>query len=426
MSAPTRTVSPSWWAHASTAVLVAVLLAFTKGPVYRIRVEFADLGPGRDFIDDRAVQVTFLTLSAALIAVSWPARHRLMIGARAVVASQGAFLAVVLASTSWSIATRRSLEQGVMLAVGTAAFALAAARFHPARMLAAVWGAMLSGVVASLIAGAGDWRFAYDRNGDLAGIYFNRNSLGAVAAIGVVASVLLGAEMVRRWRRSRDRRHLGAVSLVVAGGTLDLAVWWEAGSLTPAVAVAVSLGAVGLVVMATVPGERRRRRRRGAIALAAGSGILAGFALVARGWLTDLVGRSSTFSGRTEIWAEVLEAYGRRRMGGFGFMAVWFDPEMRAGLAERGRDVYEAHSGYLEVLVGTGIPGAITLGVVVAVGLVAVASRVGERADPMALAAVAFVAFSLAANLGETYIGANLVVWMLFVTATVHAALGRR
>ena len=407
-------------------MLVLALLAFTKGPVYRIRVEIADLGPGRDFIDDRAVQATFLAIGAALIAVSWPARHRLLTRARAVVVSQGVLLAVVLASGFWSIATRRTLEQGVMWAVGTGGFALASARFHPARLVASVWGAMLIGVVASLIAGAGDWRFAYDRNGDLAGIYFNRNSLGAVAAIGVVASVLLGAEMVRRWRRRGDRRHLVALGVVVAGGVVDLGVWWQAGSLTPAFAVLVALGAVLLVWMATAPGPTRDTRRRAALVLAAGTGGVAVVALALRGWLTDLVDRSPTFSGRTEIWAEVLEAYGRRPVGGFGFMAVWFDPDLRAGLVERGRDVYEAHSGYLEILVGVGIPGAIALGVVVAVGVAAVGARVRERADPLALAAVAFVAFSLAANLGETYIGANLVVWMLFVTATVQAALGRR
>lgn len=423
-----RSPSPTWsWRRdISTVVLVVALLAFTKGPVYRIRVEIADLGPGRDFIDDRWVQATFLAVCGALIAVSWPARYRLLTHARTVVTTQAVFVLVLIASSIWSIATRRTLEQGVMLAAGTAAFALAAARFHPARFLAALWSAMLIGVLASLIAGAGDWRYATDRNGDLAGIYFNRNSLGAVAAIGVLASVLLTVEMVRRLKRTGDRRHVVAVVVVVAGGVVDLTVWWRAGSLTPAFALVIALVAVVVVAMATTPGRRRDLRRRIAILVSGGAAVAAIVAVLARTWLTDLLGRSPTFSGRTEIWAEVLDAFSRRPVGGFGFMAVWFDPELRAGLVERGRDVYEAHSGYLEILVGVGVLGAVILGVVIGVGVVAVASRVIERADPMALAAVGLSAFTLAANLGETYIGANLVVWTLFVTATVQAELGRR
>lgn len=413
-------------AFVPTFVLVLAVLAVTKGPVYRIRVHFADLAPGADFIDDRWVQATFVTVYASLIAVSWPAWRRLWVKARPTVITHAALTTVIVASATWSIATRRSAEQGLMLALGTAAFLLAGARFSPARALGAVWGALGVGSGLSIAAGALDWRFAIDRNGDLAGIYFNRNSLGAVAALGVLTSVILGWLMARRWHRSGEPRQVAALIGVSAGGVIHAGVWMRSGSLTPAFAVVTAAVVVGLVIMSTRPGPRRHLRRRVAAGLSAATGAVVIGALVARAPLTGFLGRSPTFSGRTEIWAEVLQAWQRRPVTGFGFMAVWFDPDIRAGLAQRRRDVFEAHSGYLEVLVGTGMVGAVALAAVIVVAVVMLIRRVRPSGgDPLAVWFVAVVAFVLAANLGETYVGANLMVWSVFVMVTTQTAMKR-
>lgn len=412
-----------------TAVLLLAVLAVTKGPVYRVRVQFADLAPGADFIDDRWVQVVFVAVYAALIAVSWPAWQRLWLRARAVVITQGLFVGVVVASALWSTATRRSGEQALMMLLGTAAFLLAGARFSSARALGATWGALQIGVSVSVVAGALNWRFAVDRNGDLAGIYFNRNSLGAVAALGVLTSVVLAWVMIRRWHRSGHARHGAAVIGVVAFGVLDAGVWVRSGSLTPAFAVLVALGVGALVLMATRPGPGLWMRRRVAIGLAAGSGVVVIVAVATRAWLTDLLGRSPTFSGRTEIWAEVLEAWQRRPVAGFGWMAVWFDPSLRQALVERRRDVYEAHSGFLEVLVGAGVVGAVALAAVIVFAIMGAVGRVRSSSspgrDPIALWCVMAMSFVVAANLGETYVGANLMVWSLFVMITAQSRMRR-
>lgn len=423
-------------------VVVLGVLVATKGPLYRLRIAVADLPPGRDFIDDRSVQATFLLLAAALIAVGWPARHRLWAAARAVVVSQALLIGVIIASTLWSIASRRTLEQGVMMAAGTAGFALVAARISVYRMVLAIWVAMQIGVIASLVARVAGWRLAVDRNGDLAGIYLNRNSLGAVAALGVLASVALAliigasrrdrrrheddADIVNEIpdeRRHDERRPEILLGIVIVGGSLDALVWFASGSLTPAFAVIVALVTAGLIAVATAPGPRLDLRRR--IAVGASAALVAAAALLvaARAWFTDRLGRSPTLSGRTEIWAEMFAAWQRRPIGGFGFMAVWFDPETRAGLVERRRDVYEAHSGYVEVLVGTGLIGIVAAAAVVIIGVGAVIGCLGRRPDAIRLWVVMAVTFSLAANLGETYIGANLLVWYLFVIATVQARM---
>jgi len=412
-----------------TLVLVLAVLAVTKGPVYRVRVQAGDLPPGTDFIDDRWVQAAFLAVYAGLIAVSWPAWPRLWQRARPVVVTQGVLVGVILASASWSIATRRTAEQAVMLGVGTAAFLLAGARFSVTRALGATWGALQIGVVASALAGALDWRFAVDRNGDLAGIYFNRNSLGAVAALGVLTSGAVVWVMVRRWHRSGQGRHGIAVVGVAAGGVLDAGVWVRSGSLTPALAVVVALGVGALVMLATRPGPGQWMRRRIAVAVSAVALAVVGLAVALRAQLTELLGRSPTFSGRTEIWAEVIDAWQRRPLNGFGFMAVWFDPTLRAGLAVRRREVFEAHSGYVEVLVGAGLVGAAALVGVVVVAVMAVTGRVRSSSspgnDPVALWCVMALSFALAANLGETYVGANLMVWSVFVMVSAQSRMRR-
>lgn len=407
-----------------TALVVLAVLIATKGPLYRVRIALGDLGPGRDFIDDRWVQGSFLVVYAALVIVFWRARSRLWRAAAPVVASQAAFVGVVIVSAAWSIATRRTLEQGVMLAAGTAGFALAATSLSPRRMVMAIWAAMQIGVVASLVAGWGDWEYAFDRNGDLAGIYLNRNSLGAVAALGVLTSIALAVIVGARRRTDiTERPPIVALAVIVGGGALDAVTWLASGSLTPAFAVIVALVAAALVGLAVAPGPRQRVRR--AVAGALGIAVVAGAVVIvaARAWLTESLGRSTTLSGRTVIWGEMIEAWQRRPVAGFGFMAVWFDPEVRAGLIERGRDVYEAHSGYIEVLVGTGVVGAAILAVTIVIGVVSVARAAGRDPDPVRLWLVMAVAFSLAANLGETYIGANLLVWYVFVIATVQSRI---
>lgn len=412
-----------------TVVLLLAVLAVTKGPVYRVRVQVADLAPGADFIDDRWVQAVYVSMYAALIAVSWPAWQRLWIRARAVVITQGVFVGVIAVSATWSLGGWRSGEQALMLLLGTAAFLLAGARFSSARALGAIWGALQIGTSASIVAGALDWRFAVDRNGDLAGIYFNRNSLGAVAALGVLTSAILAWVMIRRWHRNGQARHGAAVIAIVAGGVVQAGVWVRSGSLTPAFALIVALAVGGLVLMATNPGSGQWMRRRIAIGLAAGSGVVVVAAVATRAWLTEVLGRSPTFSGRTEIWAEVLQTWQRRPIGGFGWMAVWFDPTLRTALVERRRDVFEAHSGYLEVLVGAGVVGALALAAVIVVAIMGAVGRVRSSSspgrDPIALWCVMAMSFVLAANLGETYVGANLLVWSVFVMVSTQSRMRR-
>ena len=391
------------------AATVVALVGATRGPVYRARLEMGSV-PG-DPIDDTRIQLIWCGLYALVVMAAWPAWRVLWERARAVVWSGVVFCAVLLLSSVWSLRTERTLEQVGMLTLGMLAAVLAAVSLSPRRLAGAVWTAMSVGVVGSVWAHLRDWHYTVDPKGNFVGWYFNRNALGPVAALAVLSSVLLVRRGVQGWRG------VG----VGAMGVGSAAVWWRTGSLTPLVAVLGAAVAVGFVESWARGSSTARRRLRW---VGAAVPLVVVVLVLARGTINSWFGRSATFSGRTELWAEVLESWVQRPWGGHGFMAVWFDDDLRERLVARGRDLYEAHSGYLEVLIGAGLLGAVAL-----VWLLWVLVRGVVRAVPSGTWEsqwwVAVVAFTLLMNTGETFIGANIASWLVMlgvgVQARVHA-----
>ena len=72
---------------------------------------------------------------------------------------------------------------------------------------------------------------------------------------------------------------------------------------------------------------------------------------VSIGSFTSVLGRDSTFTGRTEIWAKLVPVVKQGPILGCGFGGYW-TPETRANLT-----VTQAHNGYLEVLMELGFVG---------------------------------------------------------------------
>jgi len=393
----------------AAVVLGLVVLMVTKGPVFWVRFEWAPLGS--DFIDDIWVQTAFVVASALLMAVAWPAIARLRSDPLAV----GLTLAVpVLAvlSVLWSVSTSRTVEQSFIFFLGTLATLLAGAYVHRLHALVAVWGAMQLGVGLSLFASARHWPLALDMNGKLAGIYFNRNSLGPVAVTAFVASVCLLAALARRRSHPALLSALGVVALV------DVMVWFRTGSLTAAVAL-VCAAACTLLLWFAVPRARNddRRRRTLAVSIASIVGVVAVFGYSQRGLVADRLGRDPTLAGRTIIWSVVDYFISQRSLSGWGFMAVWTQPEIADALAAQNALVYEAHSGYREVLLGMGVFGLAALVGCFAIALARSGSIVWRCPDALALWSFGVVVYVIVVNLGETYVGANLLPWTLLAVA---------
>lgn len=409
-SAPALPVSARF--VAAWIITAAYLLMVTKGPVFRIRFEAAPVTG--DFIDDRWVQGAFLAGALLVIAVCAPAVRRLdhdpvLLGAMAAV------VGLVMLSGLWSVDPARTIEQGIMMTAGTVAALLAGATLGRLGLVTALATAVHIGVLASLFAWWRDWFLVVDRNGDLAGIYFNRNSLGPVALMAAATALVLAIVAFGRGQRVVAAA-LAAIALV------DLWVWWASGSLTPVFGLLVAIAVLVVFVLA-LPGPQQRLRRRIALVIGSAMGIIAVAAVAARGVIATRLDRSPTLSGRTEIWEVVLQFVGQRPIHGHGFMAAWLATDIVDELtAQYGREVYEAHSGFLEMLLGVGIIGLVALMIAMGAALHRTGSAMWVRPDALGLFLFAVAVYAVAVNLGETYVGANLLPWTLLVAISGIAA----
>jgi O-antigen ligase len=382
--------------------LVGLLLLGVRGFVYRIRLELG--GVSGSLLDDAVVNIAFYSLYGAVIVCFVFRMGRPT--PRKVAAPLATFCGVVMLSTLWSIEWSRTLNQSVLLASGTLAVAVVASQLSVRGMMVAVASATQVVLVVSLIAVVRGWEFSVDRRGYWAGMLFNRNALGLVAAVALLASVGWA------WLH-RDRPR--ALVMPSLGLVFAAAMWAKTASATPMIAVIAALAAGGAVVVV----RRSVAPRRAMVALGVGSVALIGCAVAWRAEVSRWIGRDATFTGRTSTWDLVVDSWLERPFAGFGFFAGWFDSDLRAGLREIGFNHWEAHNGFLEVLLGAGVigAGALLWFLAVVCGLV---WRARGRDEAPWFAAV--VAFFIVVNIGETAIAANRLAWMLLVAVAVRMA----
>ena len=400
--------------HIGTAVAwLTTTVAFvsaTRGPLYRIRTDFP--GGRTGLLDDNWIQgITYLVFGLVIVTtiMAWP----LIVGsARVLAATQVGFVAVLLLSSLWSINSWRTFEQSLILLVSVVAMLGAGATLSPTGLLTSLWAAMQTTLVWSVWARWHEWPNSIDNRGYLTGVFFNRNLLGAATAVAGLTSIAL----IWTWRRSR------LVVAPVAGLALAVLVGQRTDSVTPLIAVGISALAGAFAVLWVRASDERRRHLR---FLPAGAALAALTAFLLRDTVTGWFGRSPSMTGRTGVWYDIVDAWSRRPVQGFGFMAAWFDRGLRDALRARGRNLWEAHNGYLEVLVGGGIIAVLALVVVGVLVLRALRKSITNRSvvAPWYVAAVMYVAI---VNLGETNIGVNRVPWLILVAVSVQAELSAR
>jgi O-antigen ligase len=238
-----------------------------------------------------------------------------------------------------------------------------------------------------------------------------------VAVLAAVTSGMLAVLLVR------SRRLLGAMLLFVVVG-IDLAVWWKTNSLTSAASF-MAAAAIVAVFSLFLPGAGVVGRRRVGMATCVLSVIAIMTALASWTRVTGGLDRTTTLSGRTVIWDVVIDFVGQRPVLGWGFMAIWTEQPILDALTLRGAAVYEAHSGYLEVLLGAGLLGFAALSAAIGVTIWRAARTFFRCPDLLGLYALMLTAFVLIVNLGETYVGANLAPWILLAVLAGQVSTGK-
>jgi exopolysaccharide production protein ExoQ len=128
--------------------------------------------------------------------------------------------------------------------------------------------------------------------------------------------------------------------------------------------------------------------------------------------VTEL-GREMTFTGRTDVWRELL-ALRTDPLIGTGFMSLWDDPQHRARLPEW--VAFSAHNGYLEVYLAGGIVGVGLLALLLASTALRL-HRALARPTPWAIAGVAILVATIVANCAESHFGCMTPIGLLYLTA---------
>ena len=256
--------------------------------------------------------------------------------------------------------------------------------------------------------------------GRIQGLPGNANLLAMVALLAAVAVALQYAE-----RRLRRNRAVGWLAVAVLVLVLTRSSTVLAAALVVVVALFVALW------IRRVPTERRTPRY---LAVLAAAIVVAVVGFLARGPVSELLGKGSDATGRGEIWQRVLGLVDQHPVVGWGWIGYWWPsiPTL-ADLAHRKGVTYlQAHDAYLDVWMQTGIIGLVLFAIYVVTTLSrswASATRIGYDAtlsprafDPVTLLPLLVVVALLVQSVAESrllYQGN----WVLFALVAIKSRI---
>lgn len=134
-----------------------------------------------------------------------------------------------------------------------------------------------------------------------------------------------------------------------------------------------------------------------------------------------LLGKDATLTGRTDLWAGLIDAVGERPLLGYGYQA-FFTPN--AGMARYVAmvDAPHAHNGYLGIALGLGVVGLIALALALATGLAHAWRLFWYNHDRLAIWPFLVILYTILADFTEDHFQQASVLWFLFVAAFLFAS----
>jgi O-antigen ligase len=295
-----------------------------------------------------------------------------------------AFLALTLVSVAWS-AYRPETLLGVLATLATTAVALAVALVYRWEEIARGLGLTLRIIlglsllfelygdldpIPKLLLWSRNELFQVFDGGRIQGLVGNSSTLAFIALLGVIVfGIQLAARTVYKLS--------GGIWLGVAVVTLLLTK-----SATIAVALVIVAAVLGAVLLLrSVPVRARLGTAIGLIALAAAAVVTA---VLARGPLLGLLGRSDDLTNRLDIWDKVIGLAVQRPAAGWGWVGYWppWVPPFNDLLKVNDVQVMHAHNAWLDVWLQLGIIGLVVFGAYVLSTLVRSWSVALDRPAP--------------------------------------------
>jgi len=389
--------TPTLWEQAAAALILALLSGALLGPIFAPQQQ-----------------------ETPVLRLIWPPIYLVILGlaafrARRMAAAWPAFIplllmaALALASSLWSQAPEVT-ERRVLALVLTGVFAIyLGAVFRGIalpRMLTAAFLALGVGSLISVFAFPGFGVHADVNAGMWRGLWYEKNQLGMVMAVGLISAAALMAA-----HEQKADRNLALIALGVCAVAL-------LGSQSKTALIMAMLGA-GLVVLCLAI------RRMGPV-----FGVVAvwclGVALLGGLWIWSefsveilaLFGKDPSLTGRTEIWDAIGRMTERKPWLGYGYSAFWLPhaEPMEWIRHETGWRVPSAHQGWLDLRAELGWTGVGLVGAVVAVTSSAVLIRLSGLGRREGYWSLAYLAAFLLLSVSESVLMSHQdLPWTLFV-----------
>jgi O-antigen ligase len=236
------------------------------------------------------------------------------------------------------------------------------------------------------------------------GVYGHKNSFGSAMAIGFLAALLL----------LRFTKPFRLHYMLFAGFMLSLV--YLSDSTTSLVICLVSPLLMWAVQVIVTPSRGVLWRKAG---LTLSAAILVAVLFSHFEGVTNAFGRNETFTGRTVIWALVVQAILDRPLFGYGYEAFWQSYEGPSGEIWKlfGQPFSNAHNGFLEIWLGIGLLGLVVVCVAMAVLFRWAFRGMSRRYCLDTVCPGMLIFFLLLSNLTEaTLIKANMLGTILLLT----------
>jgi len=317
--------------------------------------------------------------------------------------------ALAILSTVWSLDPLLTVRRSLPFALAGLFGLYFATKFPVRRQLSIFWMSMIAVALSSIVLAICFPSMGLERSaghqGDWQGVFTQKNACGRVMVLAT--AVVLAHE---RLSLSKIASLLIFVFVLIMSGSRG--AW-----IVEAAVVALYL------LLRTISRFDIRSRVLVLLAMA-----VVCFALAFAAWLylpllTKLIGRDMTFSGRTEIWAQVWSYIVKRPVIGYGYAAFWqgMKGESFNVVAAVHFIVFHAHNGFLEIWLELGGAGLtlFVLSYIRAWRKLWPALRRGQihRITWMFFVLVLIMLYDLDEN---TLLTANGLFWVVYVSALAN------
>lgn len=222
------------------------------------------------------------------------------------------------------------------------------------------------------------------------GMWYEKNQMGQVMVCVAVAAAAWLSVADRHWRIAAITLVLATFLMIMSQSKTSLLCWLIGFGLVGAVWAARQGGAVLGVL--TVWGATFA-------AIAVGVGfLLRGPAILVA------LGKDPSLTGRTEIWAALMDMVAERPWTGYGYAAFWTRTSVPADIiqAQTGWLVPSAHNGWIDLLVQVGWPGAVLVGTILLIGFAATVARLSTSGLVEGGFSLAYLAIVATLSLSES------------------------